>query len=211
MTVITVTTVGYREVHPMSRAGELFTSVAAARWGRHGCSTRSRWRPRSWSKAACRRASGAAAWRTHDRRSRATLHRLRLRPDRQRSSPTSSPSSRFPSCWSSGIRSACRRRSSAACWRSRPTPAMRTTLRKSAHRACARARRGRRHRRRERLRRPDAHGCCAPGLFIVGRAETEDAERKLQPRRRRSRRLALRNRRAADGADGAAARPSSTS
>ena len=27
MTVITVTTVGYREVHPLSRAGELFTMV----------------------------------------------------------------------------------------------------------------------------------------------------------------------------------------
>ena len=27
MTVITVTTVGYREVHPMSRAGEVFTSL----------------------------------------------------------------------------------------------------------------------------------------------------------------------------------------
>ena len=27
MTVITVTTVGYREIHPMSRAGEVFTSA----------------------------------------------------------------------------------------------------------------------------------------------------------------------------------------
>jgi voltage-gated potassium channel len=27
MTMITVTTVGYREVHPLSRAGELFTVV----------------------------------------------------------------------------------------------------------------------------------------------------------------------------------------
>ena len=63
MTVITVTTVGYREVHPMSRAGELFTSALLLVGVSARRSTRSRWPPRSWSRAACRRAWGAAAWR----------------------------------------------------------------------------------------------------------------------------------------------------
>ena len=111
MTVITVTTVGYREIHPMSRVGEVFTSVLLLVGVGTALSTHSRWPPRSWSKAACRSALGRrrVARMIDDLEQHfivcgfgriGTGHRRRVR---------SAAESR--SCSSSAIRSACRRRS----------------------------------------------------------------------------------------------------
>lgn len=79
MTVITVTTVGYREVHPLSRAGQAFTVVLLL----SGVGAALYTSVLAAGLGGCRRVSAEAppetAAGTHDRKHQGPLHRLRLR------------------------------------------------------------------------------------------------------------------------------------
>ena len=111
MTVITVTTVGYREVHELSRAGaglhrRRCCSAASARR-----STPSRCWRRWSSKADCPSASAAPA-PTYARDDQGSFHRLRLRPHRQhRRRASSGAQQRAVRRHRARSRSGCRRRS----------------------------------------------------------------------------------------------------
>ena len=91
MTVITVTTVGYKEVHDLSRAGQLVHRLPAVRRRRIGAlhlhaagDGRRRGRPPQ--------AASAPARSTHARHDERSLHHLRLRPHRQhRGAPVPPP------------------------------------------------------------------------------------------------------------------------
>ena len=195
MTVITVTTVGYREVHPLSRAGRSFTVVLLVRRRRRGAlhvhaarDGRRRGRPAE--------AAAAAAARTYARRPSRITSSSAATAASAASSPTSSAHRTCRSSSSSATPSACRRRiERRRARRSRPTPAARTCCKRVGI---------------DRARGliaavgTDAENVYAvlsarvlrPDLFIVGRAETEDADAQAEARRRRPRRLAVPDRRA---------------
>ena len=80
MTVITVTTVGYREVHPLSRPGEVLTVLLLL--GRVGTLLLRRCRCSSpgWSQAGFAERWEAKRRASHARRAPRPLHHLRLRP-----------------------------------------------------------------------------------------------------------------------------------
>ena len=204
MTVITVTTVGYGEVHPLSPAGRVFTVVVAPH----------RRRPpffytftflmarlvegdlhERWSQAA----PGA-----HARRTQRPLHPLRLRPDGRDHRPASSRARTCRSWSSNAIPIGCS-------WRWRPGSS-RSRRTRSTRRCCKRVG-------IDRARgfiaavSTDAENVYAvlsarllkPDLFIVGRAETRGRESEAEARRRRPRDLAVSHRRPAAGADRAPA------
>ena len=161
MTVITVTTVGYREVHDLSRAGQAFTVVAAARRRRRGAlhvhAARHRRRRRRPARSAC---SGAGT-NVCSTRSRITSSSAATAASAA-SSPSSSGGRTIPYVVieRDAERAAGGDRGRRAGRRGRRQPRRRAEARR--HRPRARADRGGRHRRRERLRRAERARACGP-------------------------------------------------
>ena len=198
MTIITVTTVGYREVHPLSRTGQGFTVVLLI--GGVGAALY------TFTLVATMVVEGGLPWpaaeaapRTYAHHDCRPLHHLRLRADRPHRRPAVPSAADSVRRGGAGPGPGARRhrgrrpRRGGGCQsRGRAAP--------GGHRARARADRGRRHRRRER---------------VCGAQRSRDAPRSLHRRPcrdrgrddqaeacgRRPRDLALSDRRDADRAD----------